>query len=77
MTKPFDLAVLTEQLKEIGLPMTEVLAEKVFGVTCDWLNASAEVHPNVIVKTAVPLAVATIKPIVAHELNKIDADKEN
>ena len=72
MNKPFDFAALVEALKAKGLPMTEVLAETAVAEMLAWVEASAAIHPNIIVKTAVPLAVATIKPILANELNKID-----
>ena len=72
MTKPFDLAVLAEKLKAQGLPMTEILVEKLLSETFSWLNESAAIHPNAIVKMAIPLAVQTIQPEIAKEVDKID-----
>lgn len=72
MIKPFDLAELTEKIKATGLPIAEAGAEAVMAAVFAWVEESALIHPNVIVKAAIPLAIATIKPIVANELNKID-----
>jgi acyl-homoserine lactone acylase PvdQ len=72
MEKPFDIKQLTADLAAQGLPMVEAAAEKAVETILNWVEASALIHPNVFVKAAVPLAVATIKPIVADALNKID-----
>jgi hypothetical protein len=75
MEKAFDLKGLVKELQEKGLPVAEQMAEQVADAVFTWCLKSAELHTNAIVKAAVPLAVQTIKPIVAHELNKIDGQE--
>ena len=51
-------------------PLTEKVVEALFV----WLEKSALLTTNGIVKTAIPLALAVLRPIVATELNKIDGN---
>ena len=72
MNKPFDIKVLTEKFKALGLPVIESTVEKMLEVTFAWCNESAAIHPNAIIKVAIPLAVQTIQPALAKEVDKID-----
>lgn len=72
MTKAFDIKELAEKFKELGLPVLEDTTEKLLKATFEWLNESAILHENAIVKVAVPLAVQTIQPLVFKLVDKID-----
>ena len=72
MEKAFDIKWLTNELKGSGLPvaddMAKLIAEKVF----TWVELSGPLHPNAIVKMALPLLVQSVKPIAFKEIDKID-----
>lgn len=74
MEKAFDKQELVKELAAVGLPVAEVGAEKVVEALFVWLEKSALLTTNGIVKTAIPLALAVLRPIVATELNKIDGN---
>lgn len=74
MTQAFDTKELVAKLAEQGLPLAEEAAELVVKTVLEWCEQSAIVHPNAIVKAAIPLAIQVIKPIIATELNKIDGN---
>lgn len=77
MEKPFDTKELLADLKVAGLPIAEEGAEKVVEVLFAWLEKSALIHPNALVKAAIPLVIQVVKPVAATELNKIDGDSAN
>ncbi|HEY9705663.1 MAG TPA: hypothetical protein V6C58_24705 [Allocoleopsis sp.] len=72
MEKAFDTKVLVEDLKAAGLPMAEDLAKKGLEVFLNWTVKSAAIHDNALVKTIVPIAVASIKPVLEEQVDKID-----
>lgn len=74
MTKAFDTKDLVAKLAQQGLPLAEEAAELIVKTVLEWCEESAVIHPNAIVKAAVPLAIQVIKPLVATELNKIDGN---
>ncbi|MBP9693169.1 MAG: hypothetical protein KBE16_00465 [Alphaproteobacteria bacterium] len=74
MEKAFDTKELIKDLTAVGLPVAEVGAEKVAEVVYAWLEKSAALSPNAILKAAIPLTLAVVKPIIATELNKIDGN---
>ena len=74
MEKAFDTKELAKDLVAAGLPIAEEAAEKAFEVFCAWLEKSAALSPNAIVKAAIPLTLSVVKPIAATELNKIDGN---
>ena len=74
MEKAFDTKELIKDLTAVGLPVAEVGAEKVAEVVYAWLEKSAVLSPNAILKAAIPLTLAVVKPIIATELNKIDGN---
>lgn len=74
MEKAFDVKALVEKLKAQGLPLAEEAAELVVKSVFEWCEESAIIHPNAIVKAAVPLAIQVVKPLIATELNKIDGN---
>jgi hypothetical protein len=77
MEKPFDIKELVKDLEQAGLPIAEQAAELIVAKTFDWVEKSAAIHPNAIVKAAVPLALQVVKPVVAEALNKIDGNPAN
>lgn len=77
MEKPFDTKDLAAKLLAAGLPVAEEAAEKAAAVLFTWLEESAAVHPNALVKAAIPLVIQVVKPIAATELAKIDGDPAN
>ena len=72
MEKAFDVKVLVQKLAAQGLPLAEEAAELLVATVFEWTEESAAVHPNAIVRAAVPLAIQVVKPIVKESLNKID-----
>lgn len=74
MEKAFDTKELVKDLTEAGLPVAEVGAEKVVEVVFNWLEKSAALSTNAIVKAAIPLTLSVVKPIIVAELNKIDGN---
>lgn len=74
MDKPFDVKVLVEKLKVAGLPIAEEAVELLVKEVFAWVEESAAIHPNAIVKAAVPLAIQVVKPVLAAEINKIDGN---
>jgi hypothetical protein len=71
MVTAFDTAVLLEKLKAQGIPMAEDLVEKLALVVLEWTEESVMVHPNPYVKFVAPV-LATIKPMIMAEIDKID-----
>ena len=74
MEKAFDTKELVKELTEAGLPVAEVGAEKVVEVVFNWLEKSAALSTNAIIKAAIPLTLSVVKPIIVAELNKIDGN---
>ncbi|RTL05257.1 hypothetical protein EKK58_08340 [Candidatus Dependentiae bacterium] len=72
METPFDTKALVEKLKAQGLPLAEEAVELVVKETFAWIKESATIHPNAIVKAAVPLALQVIEPLAYKEIDKID-----
>lgn len=72
MEKPFDLKNLEERLKARGLTAVEGLAEIVAEEVFDWTSDSASIHPNLLVKSVVPAAVAVAKPLAKGWIDQID-----
>ena len=72
MTKPFDTAVLLAKLSSKGLDIAEETLKMVLIETFDWANESAKIHENPIVQAGVPLATATLKPVLLVQIDKID-----
>lgn len=74
MEKAFDTKELAKDLTVAGLPVAEIGAEKAVEVLFNWLEKSAALSSNAIVKAAIPLTLSVVKPIIAVELNKIDGN---
>lgn len=72
MEKPFDLKDLEARLKARGLTAVEGLAEIVAEEVFEWTSASAAIHPNMLVKSVVPAAIAVAKPLAKGWIDKID-----
>lgn len=72
MEKAFDFKALGEELKAQGLPIAEDAAKKLVETVVKWVNDSAAMHENVLVKTIVPVAVQALKPILDEQVDKID-----
>ena len=72
MTKPFETKDLMDKLKAEGLPVTEVLAEKLAGIVFAWTEESLAIHPNALVKGIGLPAVAILKPLALGAIDKID-----
>lgn len=72
MEKPFDLKDLEARLKARGLTAVEGLAEIVAEEVFEWTSASALIHPNVLVKSVVPAAIAVAKPLAKGWIDQID-----
>jgi len=72
MEKPFDLKDLESRLKARGLTAVEGLAEIVAEEVFDWTSESAAIHPNLLVKSVVPAAVAVAKPLAKGWIDQID-----
>lgn len=72
LAKPFDLKKLEERLKARGLTAVEGLAEIIVEEVFDWTSESALIHPNLIVKSVVPAAVAVAKPLAKGWIDQID-----
>lgn len=75
MTKPFDTKELAEKLKTAGLPIAEEAVEIVVKEVFAWTKESAAIHPNAVVKAAVPLALQVIEPLAFKEIDKIDGQE--
>ena len=74
MTQAFDTKELVAKLAAQGLPMAEAAAELAVKTVFEWCKESAAIHPNPIVKAAVPLAISVVEPLLAVEINKIDGN---
>ncbi len=72
MEQAFDKKELVQKINAIVAPNAEVVVEQVLNEVWIWLEQSAAIHPSPIVKTAVPLAIQTLKPLVNQAVNKID-----
>lgn len=72
MEKPFDLKDLENRLKARGLTAVEGLAEIVAEEVFDWTSDSALAHPNVLIKSIVPAAIAVAKPLAKGWIDQID-----
>lgn len=72
MEKPFDLKDLEARLKARGLTSVEGLAEIVAEEVFEWTSASAAIHPNMLVKSVVPAAIAVAKPLAKGWIDQID-----
>lgn len=72
MEKPFDLKDLVARLKSRGLPIAEQAAEGVYEDLKGWLNDSAVIHENSLVKSLVPLLLGVADQMVKEQLDKID-----
>jgi hypothetical protein len=75
MEKPFDLKDLEARLKARGLTEVEGLAEIVAEEVFDWTEQSALIHPNILVKSVVPAAIAVAKPLAKGWIDKIDGQE--
>lgn len=75
MEKPFDLKDLEARLKARGLTAVEGLAEIVAEEVFDWTEQSALIHPNILVKSVVPAAIAVAKPLAKGWIDKIDGQE--
>lgn len=63
MEKAYDLKVLVEKFKAIGLDIAEESAEKAVIVLFDWLDESADLSENIydnLLKAVYPMAKAEI-----------------
>lgn len=74
MEKAFDTKELVAKLAAQGLPLAEEAAELVLKTVFTWAKESAAIHPNAIVKAAVPLAIQVIEPLAFKEVDKIDGN---
>lgn len=72
MEKPFDLKDLEARLKARGLTAVEGLAEIVAEEVFDWTSESAAIHPNMLIKSIVPAAIAVAKPLAKGWIDQID-----
>lgn len=72
MNKAYDPVALLEKIKAKGGPDAEKLAKANFEALLEWLEESAPLSENKIDDVAVPLATATIKPLVFKALDQID-----
>ena len=77
MEKAYDPKALLEKCREKGGPEAEKLAKANFEALMEWLEESAVLSENKIDDVAVPLAVATIKPLVVGVLDQIDGVQGN
>lgn len=75
MEKPFDLKDLEARLKARGLTAVEGLAEIVAEEVFDWTSESADIHPNMLIKSIVPAAIAVAKPLAKGWIDKIDGQE--
>lgn len=72
MEKAYDVKALLEKCRAKGGPEAEKLAKANFEAMMEWLEESAVMSENKIDDVAVPLATATLKPIVMKALDQID-----
>lgn len=72
MEKAFDPKALLEMMRAKGGPDAEKLAKANIEALLEWLQASAVISENKIDDVAVPLAVATVKPLIMKALDAID-----
>lgn len=75
MNKAFDTKELAAKLAAKGLPILEKDIEMLLEEVYAWTEESAIIHPNAVIKAAVPLALQVIKPLVAKEVDKIDGQE--
>ena len=75
MEKAFDKKVLVAKLQAASLPIAEEAVEVLVKEVFDWAKESAAIHPNAIVKSAVPLAISVLEPVVKTALDKIDGQE--
>lgn len=68
----YDPKLLLEKMRKHGGPDAEKLAKANFMALSEWLMESAAASENKIDDVAVPLAVATVNPIVMKALDSID-----
>jgi hypothetical protein len=68
----YDPKLLLEKMRKHGGPDAEKLAKANFAAVCEWLVESAAGSENKIDDVAVPLAVATLSPVVVKALDAID-----
>jgi hypothetical protein len=72
MDQAFDKKVLAQKITGIIAPNAEAVVEAVMNEVWIWLEESAALHPNPVIKAGVPLAIQTLKPLVNQAVNKID-----
>jgi hypothetical protein len=72
MEKAYDVKALLLKCQEKGGPGAELVAKANFEALIEWLEESAVLSENKIDDVAVPLATATIKPLVMKALDQID-----
>lgn len=77
MEKAYDVKALMAKCQEKGGPGAEKLAKANFEALMEWLEESAVLSENKIDDVAVPLAVATVKPLVIKALDQIDGVQGN
>ena len=77
MEKAYDPKALLEKCRAKGGPDAEKLAKVNLEAVFEWLEESAVLSENKIDDVAVPLAVATVKPLVAKALDQIDGVQGN
>lgn len=75
MDKAYDLKVLGEKLKSKGLDLAEESLKIVFETTCDWVEESAVISPN-IYDDLIKLAMPQIKKVVLEKIDMIDGQKD-
>lgn len=72
MEKAFDPKALLEMMRAKGGADAEKLAKANIEALLEWLQASAVLSENKIDDVAVPLAIATVKPLIMKALDAID-----
>lgn len=72
MDKAFELKSLVEKIKAKGAPATEEMVEQNLAAFFEWLEESAAMSENQLIKGAIPMAVAVIKPMLKKPVDQID-----
>lgn len=74
MEKAYDVKVLGEKLKAKGLDLAEESLKIVFETTCEWIEDSAVISPN-IYDDLIKLAMPQIKKVVLEKIDMIDGQQ--
>lgn len=72
MEKAFDMKALVEKVKSKGAPATEEMVEQNLEAFYEWLEESAAMSTNSLLKAAIPMAVAVLKPMTKKTVDQID-----